>query len=371
MRIFVEPNDVLMFRDGRPFAGGEDHFARCVFPPYPSTFYGAIRSHILSVRWPEFKRFRDSRDIPEDLRKEIGTPETTGEMMISRFSIAERTHNGRVGLLYPMPRDIVQDKDTKDVFKISPQDLNTSDIMSNIPHGLNYAWLYREEVIETINGYLSTGEMERYLSGGIPSSWKKADEIYEKEPRTGILKDRARRSVQTGGLYSVEYLRLNNGIGFAIEVLNTDLLPSSGVMRLGGDHRSAFYKTTTWDDIRTDPIRQVIEQNRRFKLLLTTPAIFKQGWLPSWMDRATLEGTIDTLRVKLLGACTGNSVGVGGFDLVKGMPKVMKRAVPAGSVYYFEVIEGDTETIFDRFWLKSISDERTEEGFGITLIGGW
>ncbi|MFN3533317.1 MAG: type III-B CRISPR module-associated Cmr3 family protein, partial [Candidatus Brocadia sp.] len=32
MKIFIEPNDVLMFRDGKPFSGGDDHYARSTFP---------------------------------------------------------------------------------------------------------------------------------------------------------------------------------------------------------------------------------------------------------------------------------------------------------------------------------------------------
>lgn len=75
MRIFIEPNDILMFRDGRPFAGEDDHFARGVFPSSPATIYGALRSHILSVKWSEFNKFKNNPEqIPEEVRKEIGTP---------------------------------------------------------------------------------------------------------------------------------------------------------------------------------------------------------------------------------------------------------------------------------------------------------
>ena len=41
------PHDVLYFGDGRPSVMGEDHYLRSLFPPFPSTLYGAIRTRRL------------------------------------------------------------------------------------------------------------------------------------------------------------------------------------------------------------------------------------------------------------------------------------------------------------------------------------
>ena len=46
MRILIEPNDVLLFRESKPFLAGEGHLARSVFP-LPQAIAGAIRSKIL------------------------------------------------------------------------------------------------------------------------------------------------------------------------------------------------------------------------------------------------------------------------------------------------------------------------------------
>ena len=43
----------------------------------------------------------------------------------------------------------------------------------------------------------------------------------------------------------------------------------------------------------------------------------------------------------------GKYTSIGGFDVERGRPKPMKRAVPAGSVYYFELLEGDLEKVKD------------------------
>lgn len=45
--LFMQAEDVLLFRDGRPFNAGSDHEARSLFPPPPSVIQGVLRSHYL------------------------------------------------------------------------------------------------------------------------------------------------------------------------------------------------------------------------------------------------------------------------------------------------------------------------------------
>ena len=47
MFIKITPFDTLFFRTGRPFSGGVDTWVDAVFPPFPSTLYGAIRSFLI------------------------------------------------------------------------------------------------------------------------------------------------------------------------------------------------------------------------------------------------------------------------------------------------------------------------------------
>ena len=143
------------------------------------------------------------------------------------------------------------------------------------------------------------------------------------------------------------------------------------MLRLGGDNRTAFYTRAIWNDIPVETIRKKISETGRFKIVLTTPAIFTNGWLPCGIDNKTMEGSLNGIDVKLITACIGKPIGIGGFDLVKGRPKDMKKAVPAGSVYYLELKSGSVDELLSGIWLKSISDEKAQEGFGITLIGGY
>lgn len=377
MKLFIEPNDILMFRDGRPFAGGDDHFARGMFPPSPATIYGALRSHILSNCWPEFNKFKNDPDnIPEDVKKEIGTPTELGSLTLCQFTLAKRNGNG-VEQIFLIPKDVVKEKghDKEKLHILIPVSLSGSKTMTDMPNGLSNMWVSSEEPMEAVTGFLSLKEIGKYLLGNTPLSVIKLQEVYESEERTGVKKSRTTRSVETGGLYSVEYFRLKENTGFAVEVENTKLLPelgTYGILRLGGDNRSARHAAEAWDEISDkQSIKSMISETKRFKLMLTTPAIFNKGWLPDWINSDTMQGQINGINVKLTGACVGKPIGIGGYDFVKNHPKVMKKAVPAGSVYYFELTEGDVNKLFENLWLKSISDEKSQEGFGITLIGGF
>lgn len=372
MKLFIEPNDVLMFRDGRPFAGGDDHFARGIFPPSPATIYGALRSHILSNCWSEFTKFKNNQgQISEDVKKEIGTPTELGSLALCQFTLAKRNGNN-IEQLFPMPKDVVQEKGVEDGKPciLTPLNLSSSKTITDLPAGLSNMWSPTEKLMEAVSGFLSSIEMGKYLLGTAPSITE-ADKLVQTEERTGIQKSRKTRSAETGRLYSVEYFRMSESSGFAVEVENTKLLPESGILRLGGDNRSARYTSESWTEILVDPIKKKITDAKLFKLVLTTPAILKKGWLPDWINADTKQGQINGIKVKLISACVGKPIGIGGYDFVKNHPKVMKKAVPAGSVYYFELTEGDVDSLFKNVWLKSISDEKTQEGFGITLIGGY
>lgn len=370
MRLFIEPNDVLMFRDGRPFSGGDDHFARGMCPPSPSTLYGALRSHILSSVWSEFDTFAVAEETP--VSSEIGTPFKEGSLRVGQFVLAKRKGSG-VELFYPLPKDISREKseEKRTLFKLRPQVFDSSGVKTDLPESLFHLWCPSETAVEQGSGFLCAREMVQYLLGEVPDSFVEAKEIFDIEERTGILRHKETRSVVTGGLYSVEYFRFNKDMGFAVEVHGTTSLSNRGIMRLGGDHRSASFTSTVWEDLPTESLKKNISKAGRFKVVLVSPAIFAKGWLPGNIDSGTMQGGINEVKVKLAGVSLGKPLSIGGFDIARKRPKVMKRAVPAGSVYYFELKDGSVDDLFESVWLKSISDEKTNEGFGISLIGGY
>lgn len=371
MRIFIEPNDVLMFRDGKPFSGGDDHYARGMFPPSPSTFYGAIRSKILSEVFPQYESVRE-QNLPDEVEREIGTPTTYGSITITNFLLAQRT-TMEIQPFFPAPKDLVRIKGKDEFSVLSPRsDVSEKMRFNFFKPVLSPLWLADGRPLEEASGFLSTGMLNKYLVGEVPEAVIASTSLYEREERVGIKKDRVRRSAATGALYSVEYFRLKEGVGFVLELIGVSNFPEKGLLRLGGDHRSAYYEKATFPMPQMETVMRKVAANKRFKLILLTPALFNSGWLPDWINKETGKGQISGLELQLISAAIGKPVPIGGFDLVKGIPKEMKKAVPGGSVYSFELRNGEAaEEVFNSFWLKSISSEKQQEGFGITIIGGY
>jgi len=86
-------------------------------------------------------------------------------------------------------------------------------------------------------------------------------------------------------------------------------------------------------------------------------------------DKETLTGKYSGLKLRLLTASIGKPLNIGGFDMKERKPKPMYKAVPAGSVYYFEITEGDIQKVFEIFNQKAISDLYPEQGFGMAYVG--
>lgn len=380
MKIFIEPNDVLMFRDGRPFSAGDDHYARSVFPPPPSTFYGAIRSKILSERYPKYEKFKEEKEIPEDLRQEIGTPSSEGSLTIKCFLLGKRG-NEIVKPIFPVPKDAVKRKGDPngEIFILNPEVRLKEKLKFNFPVPfLIPLWLKDEKPLEEVKGFITLETLEQYLTGeGIDKNKIiELESLYKKDERIGIKKDRTKRTAATGALYTVEYIKLNinEDIGFLLELDGVKSLPEEGLLRLGGDHRSTFYRETSFPLPDEEKVKVKVKETGKFKVILLTPAFFNKGWIPDWIDEANAEGTINGITLQLISAAIGRPAYIGGFDLVKRKPKDMRKAVPSGSVYYFGIKQGDPEKVFDTFWFKSIlkgKQKEQKEGFGISIIGGY
>jgi CRISPR-associated protein Cmr3 len=184
--------------------------------------------------------------------------------------------------------------------------------------------------------------------------------------------------------------------GILVEVDGDNgLLPSSGLLSMGGEGRTLAYKKVTdldWSWV-LEPVESKIMSSGRFKMYLVSPAIFRNGWYPDFLkcdDYSSLSGNLPNteLRVILRGACVGRSMPIGGFEVFfkRRRPKDILRAVPSGSVYFFQLADWDTwsqetkqqnlKLILKRFFFRTLACDGEnngiwKEGFGTVLIGGW
>lgn len=357
MNLFLEPVDVWLFRDGRPFDALSDHRAQSLFPPYPTVMQGVLRSHHLVVKKV------DLRD-PQAIEQAIGTAERypPGFRVRGPF-VARRTDSGVVRYL-PLPQDAV--KEGTRFRALVPRSLPDS-VRCSAPtpkvlwppeksDKLETQWWLREDALRE---YLEKGKVqadEEAIQGGkvCPSS-----HLFQRENRLGIALEDATRTTQEGALYEVEFVRPCPGVGLAVEVHGLDGWSEKGLLRIGGEGRGARFEVAAMADWPPPP--NPLPQ--RFRLYLATPAYFENGWCPAdW-------GKFFQGSVTLVAAAIGRYEAVGGYDLATRDHKPARRYVPAGSVYFFET--DGRAALKDGLTNQAVTDNGAEIGFGQICIGRW
>jgi CRISPR-associated protein Cmr3 len=156
-----------------------------------------------------------------------------------------------------------------------------------------------------------------------------------------------------------------------------DPLPSgfAELQPLGGERRLARFAEAEPAPWQTPAaVAKALALASHVRMVLATPAIFGRGWCPGWLDEESLTGSPPdaNVRLRLKGACVGHWQPVSGWDMLARQPKRVRRLAPAGSVYFFEVVEGSPESLA-QLWLRPVSDERQDQldGFGLALWGTW
>jgi len=396
MRLFIRPLDTQFYRDGRPFDAGIESEGKSNFLPYPRTLYGALRACILSRHsdWQNWPILPKVQSVIGSSRDQFGSLNIRGPVM------AEDRSGNLINIcpLYPIPRDLVKIKDTETCLLLRPlTDDSSLEGYTNLQYKVYPCKPDPRQHIEEIKGYfLSHDNLTQYLTGKFPQEkvkiiLEKAENVFQFEPRLGIGLNPETRTVKLNLLYSVNHIRMEDNVGLIVDVDDHNgLLPEKGMFRLGGDSRPVEYVKVgeeNWTQIMEDVKKRVAEEGK-FKVYFITPAIFKNGWYPDFLSSQNgyLEGNLPntSLQVRLVGACVGRAIPVGGFDIKKKHPKEVQKAVPAGSVYFFRFMEWNSWTdeqrksnvslLLDNFFYKSLADKTQpywKEGFGLALIGGW
>ena len=357
----LEALDTVYFGTGKPFNMDGDNWIDSMFPPAPSVLYGALRS----AYFAENKSLIEKANKPDD--------PTLSLRLKGVFLLAENA------LYFPIPLDLVRYK-TRNKDQVFLLELREHRWVSSCPTAMVLA-AFDDQQAETVEmGLLDHLTMGSYLSGeqgGFP--FRKLQEFVTREPKLGIGRNDAKRVAQDHLLYRIGMLRPESvnprGKSFGSRKLNILLdyegleLPQKGFVKLGGESKAAVYEHCDDDWIQNMDI-QWPQHGNRFKFYPATPAKFSKGWLPGWVDENSLTGTYNGTKLKLLTAAVGKPVPIGGFDLKSGQPKPMMRAVPAGSVYYFEILDGTNLTeAMEKFHYVNVSDFDAQQGFGLAFAG--
>ncbi len=352
MELLLEPVDVWLFRDGRPFDAFSDHRAESLFPPYATVLQGAIRSHHLVVRGIDLRN-------PQAIAAAVGTTDDYRGLRLRGPFLARREW-GTVVRYLPQPADAVasQANDTWTLQPAGPPRPPGPTLRTSAPTPLLLG-LPDEPSKDHAGLWLREPELRAYLRGE-PVAATESDALFCRESRLGIGVTAARTS-EEGALYETAFIRPRAGVGLLAEVQGYDGWPDRGVMRLGGEARGAYFEQVSAVGWPAPPG----SLPARFKLYFATPTYFRDGWLPRGGDwSAYFEG-----EVALVAAAVGRYESVGGFDLAGGRHKPARRYVPAGSVYYFT--SRGAARLRPDLVQQAVTDWGAEIGFGQILVEEW
>lgn len=364
MHLFLAPEDVWLFRDGRPFDAASSHRARSLFPPYPSVLQGVIRSHQLIV-------YRKDVDLtkPTDVEGAVGTATKYGALAMHGPFVATYK-DGKLTLFFPRPADwFPVSKDSNEIHALSPKPRNEIITSGDKDEKGNYALPQLFFPSDNFNpgkkeygDWLTYEDLKTYLTGGmvVPVA---GDQLFLRESRVGIQIKAGSRAVEQGMLYEAEFVRPLEDVGLYLEVEGYTGWSQTGMMKIGGEGHAACYEQLG-EKMKVEWIEPPSPLPNRFKVYFATPAYFSNGWRPAnWNDY--FDGKVTLEAVALKGYDT-----VGGFDYAAHGDKASQRYVPAGSVYYFsnngatKLTKALTETFESH-------DDIAKIGFGQVMVVEW
>jgi CRISPR-associated protein Cmr3 len=414
MQIFIQPLDVLLFRQSKPFTAGENFWAKNEFPPTPIPFIGAIRSTILAslgIRDEYIKMLKNAVPTTDkdkkalEIIKEIGGKDDYGQLEVKVF-LCQKSDKEIVPY-FPAPLDLVASKGEPKPVLLKPLESSPNNIFSNSPE-MKPVYTKSSSVDEIENLWVKATHMSIYLNGDNHFSLEKA--FWDTEFRVGIELT-GNKTAQQGKLYNVEFTRMKQTLGvdskkpmypgFLLELpqLSSIDLSKINFLSLGGEGRIANYELINHiDSLESLKSIQRIDKEKfvkKFKLYLSSPAIFENGWLPDFikLEDGKYKAKLGDLEIRLVAATVGKPITIGGWDIIERRPRNMWKAVPAGSVYFFEsdreFTDSEIDLLFEIFNFKSLLLKNSQNllmdgslnsaelqkygkaGLGLSLIGIW
>lgn len=371
--ILIEARDPVVIRDGRPFGVDSGLRMKGLPWPYPSTTAGALRTLAGKLLGGEF------------------TPEVIAKLLASDVRgplpavVSER---GDWELRFPRPMDLVSDKQGS---QYSLRPTSTGAFVANYPD----AWL---SPISMVNGpdddfkpvdlplWWTLRQTETWLHdepGKIAFGKSQNKERPEPDVRVHVQINPETGAAEDERLFQTTGLSIPHDWRIAIRA-DGGLIPTTDrqMSPLGGERRFAIWEVGATVAGWTCPatIASAVRGSRTVRMVLATPALFQGGWKPGWLDdagRGVIPGS--GCAVQLVSAVVDRWQAVSGYsyDSRHGSQreKPIKRLAPAGSVYFFRLLDNSEALQAERVWLTPVSDgddgQAGRDGFGLAIWGIW
>lgn len=391
MRLALVPRDGLFFKDGRGWYTSRSGRGRALDWPWPSSIRGALCTAV--------GRQQEAKEGTVNTKPDWFNLK---EKVLPRRQLALRRELGeawtRAHRMWPVPRDVVflEDKTNGDnncqVIRLIPKK-RLAGILSNDPEADSALWFPELETEESVKPlspprWWDDGDFVKWLAGEDVKAKVKAGKAVgpqmDKQARVHVVIDSDKQTAKKKGLYTtetVETLQRKNGeetyewaVGVEVEAPE---VTAPRLATLGSDRRPAFVEELPGKLFESpDNLLEQIAGSKRLRLILVTPAKFKEGWLPKdfKLEDNVYRGNLPGVEGKVIlrSALVGRPHNVSGWDMAESKPKGTDRMVPPGSVYFFEKADGQVFTADEvrGLWLANLGD-RTDDGFGLVVPGIW
>jgi CRISPR-associated protein Cmr3 len=363
---FVEPFDVVMLRGNRLF-GEAGSFGDAVMPPWPTVFAGAFRS----LLWSALAK--------SDFDRIVGKEGSWGSFKLRWLSLAKDQRDGVVDIFVSIPKDTLVSSEGGGTVTLVPKQIDNAIVRSSSVLPLQCLTVGSVSGKFSSSGFVSMSELLKWLKGNGISDVVEGSELYVLESRLGIGLDSSAMTARSGALYTTQTVRMSPDVGFVVGIEGDEgKIPKSGLLRLGGDGRGARFREIVLP--LSEIGKNVVPDGaRRFKVLALTPLMFKRGWLPDAVHDPDFRLKLGSdFSARLVSVALGRPETITGWDMAKNRPKLAKKCVPQGSIYYFDECEGDVGAFFD--WVMSGMKDSDDiggtestliEGFNVAVTGVW
>lgn len=385
MTLRLTARDPIIARDGRPFGAGQGNRMRGLAWPLPSVVAGSFRTALVKAH-PQL-------DFSGEMPRRLMQVEVAGI-----FPAVKST------LYLPAPHDCVWHGETGQLYAARP--------FSDAPGGCDFPIAGLRPV-----SHCQDAQTPDFKPKRVPEWWpveKLGDWLLEKpvifdasflnspvqETRDHVCINADTGAASEGQIFSTSGLNITHLPRFGAEqstrfyerfaeitlsarvavndVAFEHVKPLDIWHSLGGERRLVHWQSANTDRLWScsETVETALAVADNVRMVLATPAIFEHGWRPGWLDKKTLTGKPldDGPTLKLVGVSNTRWKAVSGWSLAPPRgPKPIRRMVPAGSVFFFEKIEGDGRALARNGWLQSISDgdQERRDGFGLAVWGIW
>lgn len=362
--ILLDPLDVLMFRDARPF--GEAGFAKSGLPR-PATLLGALRTSLGTQLGVDFAKLgaamKQGASFGEGLTEDQPADASSLADLVVRGPWLARRSADLIEPLVACPanlRRVEGDGHSDRLIRLDPA---KHELPGWQPPEAGMVPLYNPEAGQSkrAKGFLTLDGLRAYLAGNTPALEHLVSprDLYGGDRRVGIKIDTERRTAEDKFLYSADFLALKTGaqdeprVRFYADLSGPEsvlqlLRTSSAPLRWGGEGRYAM--VTAVDPVKwPHSVPDSSSSGSGRVLLLTTAGLFEQGWKPA------------SLRCEA--AAVAGYDAISGWDLVRNEPRPNRFAAQAGSVFFLKTDHPIPAAL--------VSSEDDQAGWGTFLQGSF